>query len=74
MFLVLRFQLSFPLQVHDYRKCTSEQGPAGSALDSSPTVNKVLLRMSLENIVKDMPLISDDTWTYSDLMVSTVAL
>lgn len=25
--------------------------------------------MSLENVVKDIPLISDNTWTYGDLMV-----
>lgn len=33
-------------------------------------MNKVHLRMSLENVVKDMPLISDNSWTYGDLMVS----
>ncbi|XP_052180638.1 protein PHYTOCHROME-DEPENDENT LATE-FLOWERING isoform X2 [Diospyros lotus] len=55
-------------EVRDYRKCTSEAGPTVSSLDGSPIVNKIVLRMSLENIVKDLPLISDSTWTYGDLM------
>lgn len=53
------------LQVRDYRKCASERGPG----DGFPIVNKVHLRMSLENVVKDIPLISDNSWTYGDLMV-----
>ena len=57
-------------QVRDYRKCTSEAGLTVSASDGSPIVHKVHLRMSLENVVKDIPLISDTTWTYGDLMVS----
>ena len=57
-----------PMQVRDYRKCVSE--PGSCTLDGCPIINKVHLRMSLENIVKDVPLISDDSWTYSDLMVS----
>ncbi|XP_008782992.2 protein PHYTOCHROME-DEPENDENT LATE-FLOWERING-like isoform X1 [Phoenix dactylifera] len=52
-------------EVRDYRKCISE---SGSAVDGFPIVNKVRLRMSLENIIKDISLISDDSWTYSDLM------
>ncbi|KAK4838154.1 hypothetical protein QYF36_011489 [Acer negundo] len=48
-------------EVRDYRNCGSEQQP-------SPTVNKVRLKMSLENVVKDIPLISDNSWTYGDLM------
>ncbi|XP_043720527.1 protein PHYTOCHROME-DEPENDENT LATE-FLOWERING-like isoform X2 [Telopea speciosissima] len=55
-------------EVRDYRKCASEPGSIVSSVDRSPIVNKVRLRMSLENVVKDIPLISDDSWTYSDLM------
>lgn len=55
------------MQVRDYRKCASERGPG----DGFPVVNRVHLRMSLENVVKDIPLISDNSWTYGDLMVST---
>lgn len=57
------------LQVRDYRNCSSEPGiDVPSA--NSPVVSKVRLRMSLENVVKDIPLISNDAWTYGDLMVS----
>ncbi|XP_008800456.2 protein PHYTOCHROME-DEPENDENT LATE-FLOWERING-like isoform X1 [Phoenix dactylifera] len=55
-------------EVRDYRKCISEQGTSVSAVDGVPIVHKVRLRMSLETVVKDIPLISDDSWTYSDLM------
>ncbi|KAL5995155.1 hypothetical protein ACLOJK_025213 [Asimina triloba] len=55
-------------EVRDYRKCTSEPGDTTTAVGGLPIVHKVLLRMSLENVVKDIPLISDDSWTYSDLM------
>lgn len=58
------------MQVRDYRNCTSEQGTVISASNVVPILHKVRLRMSLENVVKDMPLIADDSWTYSDLMVS----
>nr|CAD1838048.1 unnamed protein product [Ananas comosus var. bracteatus] len=55
-------------EARDYRKFTSEQGTAASAANGIPIVHKVRLRMSLENVVKDIPLISDDSWTYSDLI------
>ncbi|ONK75115.1 uncharacterized protein A4U43_C03F13520 [Asparagus officinalis] len=54
-------------EVRDYRRCLPEQGTHGSTADG-PIVNKVRLRMTLENVVKDIPLLSDDSWTYSDLM------
>ncbi|KAF7843627.1 protein PHYTOCHROME-DEPENDENT LATE-FLOWERING isoform X1 [Senna tora] len=53
-------------EVRDYRRCSSEKGSGGAV--GSPTVSKVRLRMSLENVVKDIPLISNDSWTYGDLM------
>ncbi|KAI9401762.1 hypothetical protein POPTR_001G165800v4 [Populus trichocarpa] len=37
-------------------------------MDGLPIVNKVRLTMSLENVVKDIPMISDNSWTYGDLM------
>lgn len=54
-------------EVRDYRKCTPELGtiPPSSL---SPIIQKVRLKMSLANIVNDMPMISDDTWTYGDMM------
>lgn len=37
--------------------------------NGSAVINKVRLKMSLENVVKDIPLMADDSWTYGDLMV-----
>ncbi|KAJ7951479.1 Transcription factor SPT20-like [Quillaja saponaria] len=54
-------------EVRDYRRCPSEKGTAVPS-DGSPIVNRISLRMSLENVVKDIPLISDNSWTYGDLM------
>ncbi|TKY64235.1 mediator of RNA polymerase II transcription subunit [Spatholobus suberectus] len=55
-------------EVRDYRRCSSEKGGSVVSAESSPTVNKVCLKMSLENIVKDIPSITDKSWTYGDLM------
>lgn len=55
--------------MQDYRKCASQPGGNGPCVANTPVVNKVCLRMSLENVVKDIPLISDNSWTYGDLMV-----
>ncbi|XP_022723261.1 LOW QUALITY PROTEIN: ataxin-2 homolog [Durio zibethinus] len=55
-------------EVRDYRKVAPQQGSNIPAMDGSPITNKVRLRMSLENVVKDIPLISDNSWTYGDLM------
>lgn len=60
------------LQVRDYRRCAFNQGSGDLSTNATPVVNKVCLRMSLENVVKDIPLISDNSWTYGDLMVSTI--
>ncbi|PKI43800.1 hypothetical protein CRG98_035811 [Punica granatum] len=55
-------------EVKDYRKATSQQGPNAPTIDSSPIATKVRLNISLENVVRDIPLISDSSWTYGDLM------
>ncbi|KAK9078386.1 hypothetical protein SSX86_002443 [Deinandra increscens subsp. villosa] len=56
-------------EVRDYRNCTLEPGANGpSAVSSRPVATKIRLKMSLENVVKDIPLISDSSWTYGDLM------
>lgn len=55
-------------EVRDYRKCVPEPGNSVPSADRSPVINKVCLKMSMENVVKDIPLISEDTWTYGDLM------
>lgn len=56
--------------MRDYRKCDGSGDPTSNG---SPIVSKVCLKMSLENVVKDIPLISDNSWTYGDLMVSMIA-
>ncbi|KAK6914660.1 Spt20-like, SEP domain [Dillenia turbinata] len=55
-------------EVKDYRKLAQEGGVNGPSVDGSPTITKVRLWMSLENVVKDIPSISNNSWTYGDLM------
>lgn len=59
--------------MRDYRKCFPEGRNVASG-DNSPIINRVSLKMSLENIVKDIPSISNNGWTYGDLMVSNTLL
>uniref|UniRef100_A0A7N0SWP1 Uncharacterized protein n=1 Tax=Kalanchoe fedtschenkoi TaxID=63787 RepID=A0A7N0SWP1_KALFE len=54
-------------EVQDYRKCVSETGQ-GSCVDGLPSVHKLCLRMSLENVVKDIPSIACESWEYQDHM------
>ncbi|PON87015.1 Spt20 transcription factor [Trema orientale] len=53
--------------IQDYRNCLSHEGGIGS-IQKSPTVNRVILRMSMENVVKDILSISDDSWTYKNIL------
>ncbi|XP_024639889.1 protein PHYTOCHROME-DEPENDENT LATE-FLOWERING [Medicago truncatula] len=55
-------------EVRDYRRCSSKKRAGIVSVESSPTVNKVCLKMSLENIVKDIPSFTDKSWTYGDIM------
>ncbi|XWS12183.1 hypothetical protein CRYUN_Cryun37aG0068000 [Craigia yunnanensis] len=55
-------------EVRDYRKIAPQQGSIIPSMDGSPIINKVSLKMSLENVVKEIPLSSDNLWTYGDLM------
>lgn len=50
-------------QVRDYRKCNSKPENVSVIADEIPIVNKVCLHMTLENIVKNIPSITDDSWT-----------
>ncbi|KAK9756013.1 hypothetical protein RND81_01G067000 [Saponaria officinalis] len=50
-------------EVRDCRKCIPHPES-----NTTPTINKVRLKMTLENVVKDIPLMADDSWTYGDLM------
>ncbi|XP_011623128.1 mediator of RNA polymerase II transcription subunit 15a isoform X2 [Amborella trichopoda] len=54
-------------EVRDYRKCVP--GPANAVTSGEGVaVHNVHLKMSTENVVKDIPSITDHSWTYSDLM------
>lgn len=59
------------LQIRDYRKCLFQKGGT-SSIDNSPLVLQVLLHMCMENVVKDILSISNDSWTYKDMLVSEV--
>uniref|UniRef100_A0A803KQY6 Uncharacterized protein n=1 Tax=Chenopodium quinoa TaxID=63459 RepID=A0A803KQY6_CHEQI len=54
--------------VRDYRKGMSDSTSNVPSSNGPATINKVHLKMSLENVVKDIPLMADDSWTYGDLM------
>jgi len=59
--------------VRDYRRCSSEKGASIVSTKSSPIVRKVCLKMSLENILKDIiPSLTHKSWTYGDIMVSII--
>lgn len=58
------------LQIQDYRISLPQKGGTAASVENSPIVHKVLLRMCTENVVKEISLISDDSWTYADLLVS----
>lgn len=57
------------LQIRDYRNCLFHKGGTHST-QNIPVVNRVLLKMCMENVVKDILSISDDSWTYKDHLVS----
>ncbi|KAF5732101.1 hypothetical protein HS088_TW18G00790 [Tripterygium wilfordii] len=59
---------SLVCEVRDYRKCALVDGSTVPSTEYPPVVHKVCLKMSLENVVKDIPLISENSWTYGDLM------
>ncbi|VAH03591.1 unnamed protein product [Triticum turgidum subsp. durum] len=55
-------------EIRDYRKHASNQVHAPSADLGLPAVNKVQLQMTFENVVRDIMLLSDDSWSYRDFM------
>ncbi|KAL6007378.1 hypothetical protein ACLOJK_032875 [Asimina triloba] len=55
-------------EVWDYRNCIPKTGTAVSSGNKFPVVQRVCLRMCTENVVKDMLSVSNDCWTYSDLL------
>ncbi|KAG9449010.1 hypothetical protein H6P81_008975 [Aristolochia fimbriata] len=55
-------------EVQDYRHFVPNPETSISMGNGSPIVQKVRLQMCMENVVKDMQSISDDSWTYGDLL------
>ena len=43
-------------------------GDSTSHVNKSPIVYKALLKLSMENVIKDISSMSDDSWTYKDLL------
>ncbi|KAI3802777.1 hypothetical protein L1987_30920 [Smallanthus sonchifolius] len=55
-------------EVRDYRKESSESAVNGSSTAVFPSITRVSLKMSLDNVVKDIHLFADSTWEYGDLL------
>ncbi|KAL6883706.1 hypothetical protein ACP4OV_011120 [Aristida adscensionis] len=55
-------------EIRDYRKHAPNQMAASSAELGLPIVNKVRLQMTFENVVRDITLLSDDSWSYRDFV------
>ncbi|XP_057988228.1 protein PHYTOCHROME-DEPENDENT LATE-FLOWERING [Hevea brasiliensis] len=54
-------------EIQDYRNCLSQKAGTAAA-ESSPTIHKVLLQMCMENVVKDILSMSNESWSYGDLL------
>ncbi|EXB65576.1 hypothetical protein L484_025842 [Morus notabilis] len=54
-------------QIRDYRNCLFHEGGIRSS-QNNPIVHRVILQMCMENVVKDIMSISDDSWTYKNLL------
>ncbi|CAL5350251.1 unnamed protein product [Camellia sinensis] len=55
-------------EIKDYRNIFSQKGDTASSVENSPVTYKKVLQMCMEIVVKDISLISDDSWTYNDLL------
>ncbi|KAK9056553.1 hypothetical protein SSX86_023915 [Deinandra increscens subsp. villosa] len=55
-------------EVRDYQEESSESEVNDSLTDAFPSITKLSLKMSLDNLVKDIHLIADSTWEYGDLL------
>ncbi|KAK0575287.1 hypothetical protein LWI29_036703 [Acer saccharum] len=54
-------------EIRDYRNCLFNRAGSASAVNS-PIVHKVSLQMCMENVIKDITSVSNDSWTYKDLL------
>lgn len=60
------------MQIRDFRDCLDQTGEGASLVGKSPILHKAVLKLSMENVIKDISSISDDTWTCKDRLVSTL--
>lgn len=60
--------------MRDYRKGSPISGDSVSSGEGCPVVQKVHLHPTMENIVKDIASMAEESWEYSDLMVSVDTL
>ncbi|XP_044494144.1 protein PHYTOCHROME-DEPENDENT LATE-FLOWERING-like isoform X5 [Mangifera indica] len=54
------------MKIQDYRNCLNGRGIA--SLNKSPVVHRVLLKMCMEIVIKDIYSVSNDSWSYEDLL------
>ncbi|KAM7270739.1 hypothetical protein ACFE04_029953 [Oxalis oulophora] len=52
-------------EIQDYRNCLVQKADTTS-LEPSPVVYKVLLRLTMKNVVKDISSMSDVSWSYEN--------
>ncbi|KAD4585043.1 hypothetical protein E3N88_22644 [Mikania micrantha] len=57
-------------EVRDFRNKSSESAVNDSLTAAFPSITKVSLKMSLDNVVKDINRIADCTWEYGDLLLN----
>lgn len=55
-------------QIVDYRKCLIQKEGIRPT-ESSPIMHTVPLQMCMENVVKDILSVSNDSWSYKDKLV-----
>ncbi|WJZ80435.1 hypothetical protein VitviT2T_000354 [Vitis vinifera] len=53
-------------EIRDFRNCLVQMEDSTFHVEKSPIVQKALLKMSMENVIKDISSMSDDSWTYKD--------
>ncbi|KAK6931566.1 Spt20-like, SEP domain [Dillenia turbinata] len=55
-------------EIRDFRSVLQQKGSMPSVANLSPIVHRVQLRMSMENVIKDISSVADDSWTYRDIL------
>lgn len=76
--LVHRFHGVIFVQIRDYRDCLPSnrmQTKAPSRMDATgwmPKVEIVILQPTMDNIIKDVAKMADESWSYTDLLVGSL--